>query len=238
MSYVVIQVRRFKESDVKGIQAHNQKERMNSKKSDIDCERSALYYDFHNHEPINYDHRVKEIIRNGYFGTRKVRKDATVIVGTVITSDKDFFGRLNFIEQKKFFQDAYDYLKERYGEKNIVAAVVHLDEKYPPHMHAISVPITEDGRLSASSLFTLKSLIELHDELPKLLQDKGFDIKKGSLRSEKTNADPVEKQIIKDLENENSALQAKIISLQNDLKAVEAKLNTVLKTNQRSLVSL
>lgn len=232
MSYAIIRVEKFKESDVKGIQMHNQRERIDFKHPDIDREKRALYYDLLNFKPISYDHRVKEIIENGYSRTSKIRKNAAMIVETLVTSDKEFFSRLNFIKQKKFFQDAYDYLKVRYGEKNIVAAVVHLDEKKAPHMHVISVPITEDGRLSARSVFNLKALIELQDALPKFLRDKGFDIKKGGLRNGITSIETSENQTIKDLENEisilkneNSALQNKIISLQNDLKVTLGELS-------------
>ncbi|NLH96319.1 MAG: hypothetical protein GX477_03140, partial [Clostridiaceae bacterium] len=37
-------------------------------------------------------------------------------------------------QQEKFFQESYKFLKDRYGEKNIVAATVHYDET-TPHMH-------------------------------------------------------------------------------------------------------
>ena len=222
MSYAVIHVQKFKMNDVKGIQIHNQRESPNSKNTDIEKEKSSLNYDLRNPEPVNYNHKVKEIIKEGYTIDKAIRKDAVVMTGTLVTSDKEFFSKLDQAEQKKYFQDAYDYLKDRYGEKNIVAAVVHLDEK-TPHMHVISVPITEDGRLSAKTLFDRKALRELQDQLPKVLQDKGFDVKRGELGSEKTHVSPAEfkKQEIKDLENEIKALQDKVISRQNDLKALQ-----------------
>ena len=33
----------------------------------------------------------------------------------------------------EYFRRAFDFLKERVGEENIISAVVHMDEKTPPH---------------------------------------------------------------------------------------------------------
>jgi hypothetical protein len=226
MSYAVIHVQKFKMNDVKGIQIHNQRESPNSKNKDIDREKTELNYDLRNPKLVNYNHKVKEIIKVGYTIDKAIRKDAVVMTGTLVTSDKEFFSKLSQAEQKKFFQDAYDYLKERYGEKNIVAAVVHLDEK-TPHMHVISVPITEDGRLSAKTLFDRKALRELQNELPKLLQDNGFDVKRGEPGSDKTHVSPAnfKKQEIHDLENEIKGLCDKAIARQNDLEILQGGLD-------------
>ncbi len=49
----------------------------------------------------------------------------------VVTSDREFFDVLDMVDpaqQKVFFKEAYSFLKDRYGEQNIVHAAVHLDE--------------------------------------------------------------------------------------------------------------
>ncbi|NBJ84097.1 hypothetical protein D5274_20355, partial [bacterium 1XD42-94] len=60
---------------------------------------------------------------------------------------------------RQFFQDAYDFLAERYGRENVISATVHLDEA-TPHMHFNFVPVTPDGRLSAKDVLTKQSLTE------------------------------------------------------------------------------
>ena len=63
-------------------------------------------------------------------------------------------------EQKAYFTMALDFISERVGEKNILSAVVHMDEK-TPHMHLCFVPITPDNKLSAKSILgNQKSLSE------------------------------------------------------------------------------
>lgn len=60
---------------------------------------------------------------------------------------------------RHFFQDAYDFLAERYGRENVISATVHMDEA-TPHMHFNFVPVTPDGRLSAKDVLTKQSLTE------------------------------------------------------------------------------
>jgi hypothetical protein len=54
-------------------------------------------------------------------------------------------------------------------------------------MHLCSVPLTEEGRLSAKTIFNRKALLQLQSELPKHLQNKGFDVQRGEAGSEKTH---------------------------------------------------
>jgi len=188
MSYLVCHVQKFKASDVKGTQIHNQRESQNSKNKDIDKDRTRLNYDLHNESHINYNQKVKEIIKDGYSVDKGIRKDAVVMTSTLVTSDSEYFKKLSNEEQKEFFKKSFEFLKEKYGEKNIISATVHMDEA-TPHMHLCSVPLTEDGRLSAKNIFDRKALLNLQDELPKYLQSNGFDIQRGEAGSEKTHLD-------------------------------------------------
>ena len=95
MSYFACHVKKFKSNDVRGLQIHNQRESSNSKNNDIDSYRTILNYDLHNKDKINYNQRIKEIIAKGYKGTKAIRKDATVMTSTIVTSDKLFFDKLS-----------------------------------------------------------------------------------------------------------------------------------------------
>ena len=89
----------------------------------------------------------------------KVRKDAVLMCSFVVGSDREFFGRLSPREQQQFFVDCTRFFAERYGEDNIISAVVHMDET-TPHLHLNLIPIA-DGRLSAKTLFGRKELQSL-----------------------------------------------------------------------------
>ena len=69
-------------------------------------------------------------------------------------------------------------MKDRYGEKNIVAATVHYDET-TPHMHYYMVPVTPDGRLSAKDIFTPAELKRLQTDYHQHMKNLGFDLERG-----------------------------------------------------------
>ena len=91
------------------------------------------------------------------------RKDAVVMNSFVLGSDKTFFDGLAKIEQYNFFSDCYQFFAERYGEENIIAAVVHNDET-TPHMHLNLMPVTKDGRLCSKQLFDKPQLQKLQTD--------------------------------------------------------------------------
>ncbi len=92
----------------------------------------------------------------------KVRKDAVLMCSFVVGSDRAFFKNLSPQEQEKFFVDCTRFFAERYGEDNIISAVVHMDET-TPHLHLNLIPIA-DGRLCAKQLFDRKALLNLQTD--------------------------------------------------------------------------
>jgi len=232
MSYLVCHVQKFKANDIKGTQIHNQRESKNSKNKDINRDRTTLNYDLHNEKHINYNHKVKEIIKDGYSVDKGIRKDAVVMTSTLITSDSEYFKKLLLEDQVTFFKQTYEFLKEKYGEKNIVAATVHLDET-TPHMHLCSVPLTEEGRLSAKTIFNRKALLQLQSELPKHLQNKGFDVQRGEAGSEKTHLNTQDFK----LKNKQEELKKSVIEFNKAYNELNIKSKTLenLTTNIFSL---
>ena len=72
-------------------------------------------------------------------------------------------------EIEKWAIDMYKFMSQKYGEQNIAAFVVHLDETNP-HIHCTLLPITERGKFSYDHFFGGKDegpekLKRLHDEL-------------------------------------------------------------------------
>lgn len=222
MSYLVCHMQKIKAVGVKGIQFHNQRERESKTNPDIEKEKSHLNYDLHNKENINYNEKVKNIISKNVITDRAIRKDAVVTSSFIVTSDKDFFSNMSDLQQRNFFKESYDFLGKRYGENNIVYASVHLDEK-TPHMHMGIVPVTEDNRLSAKSIFTRKELVDLQDEFHQHMIDKGFNIERG-VSSDRKHMETKEFKA-KTLDGNVKELELKMNSLQTDLKAVKTDLS-------------
>src|SRR5699024_6843961 len=132
-------------------------------------------YDLVNNGNIDYNERVKKIIDSQKTSTRKTRKDAVLVNELLITSDKDFFDKLDEDEKKRFFEMSHEFFVKRYGEQNIAYATVHNDEK-TPHMHLGVVPM-KDGRLQSKNVFNRTELRYIQEMFPKYMSKiKGFDI--------------------------------------------------------------
>lgn len=177
MSYAVIHMQKFKTGGIRGINNHNERLKESKTNPDIDPTKTHLNKDLHGEDDRTYYMRVKDRIAELDL-PKAVRKDAVTMCGFVATSDKEFFDKLPQSEQDRFFKESHDFLKNRYGEKNIVASKVHYDET-TPHLHCYIVPVTEDGRLSAKNVFTRSELRKLQTEYHKHMNDKGFELERG-----------------------------------------------------------
>lgn len=71
--------------------------------------------------------------------------------------------------------DVYNFMAKKYGEENIAAFIVHLDEKNP-HVHCTILPVTDNNKLSWKKVFSgeeskyegAKRFRQLHDEFAKV----------------------------------------------------------------------
>jgi len=180
VSFAIIHMQKMKSLAIKGMQIHNQREKESQTNGDIDPKKLHLNYDLVNGDyDINYKEKIETRIQEGVTTGKTIRKDAVKLASFLVTSDKDFFDQLDPREEKRFFEESYEFLAEKYGRENIVYAMVHKDEK-TPHMHVGFVPITEDGRLSAKEFFGGRQFLrDLQDEFHKHVKEKGFDLERG-----------------------------------------------------------
>ena len=129
------------------------------------------------------------------------RKDAVVMNSFVVGSDKTFFDGLPKMLQYSFFSDCAKFFEERYGEENVISAVVHLDET-TPHMHLNLIPITPDGRLCSKDLFDKPKLQQLQTDFYEAVGKKyGLQRgKEGSQAKHLSTAEYKAKKIIEEAE--------------------------------------
>lgn len=179
MSFAILHMQKLKQPAIKGIQIHNQREKESQTNPDIDEERTHLNYDLVNPGAIDYDEKINKMIEEGVTTNKAIRKDAVKLASFLVTSDSEYFQNLSEKEERRFFESAYEFFAEEYGDKNIAYASVHKDEK-TPHMHVGFVPITEDGRLSAKDFFGKKQqLAQLQDKFHEHMVNEGFDLERG-----------------------------------------------------------
>ena len=152
---------KYHKQDVAPIEKENERdEKYEASNPQIDSERTRNNYRFTPYFGKTYTEfingRIKEL-------GLSPRKDAVVMNSFVLGSDKTFFDGLAKVEQYNFFSDCYKFFAERYGEENIIAAVVHNDET-TPHMHLNLMPVTKDGRLCSKQLFDKPQLQQLQTD--------------------------------------------------------------------------
>lgn len=130
-----------------------------------------------NHAKTDYwtlaEARIAEVV------TRKVRADQVRAVEVIMTGSPEGFirdkeGRAADYSKSKWAGDNLRFLQEKYGKQNVVSFTLHQDEK-TPHVHAVIVPITPDGRLSAKDTFTRQSLRELQTDYAQAMAPHGFE---------------------------------------------------------------
>ena len=190
---------KYHKQDVAPIEKENERdENYEASNPQIDSERTRNNYRFTPYFGKTYTEfingRIKEL-------GLSPRKDAVVMNSFVLGSDKTFFDGLAKIEQYNFFSDCYKFFAERYGEENIIAAVVHNDET-SPHMHLNLMPVTEDGRLCSKQLFDKPQLHKLQTDFYEEVGKKyGLERgKEGSQRKHLSTAEFKAKKIIEQAE--------------------------------------
>lgn len=190
---------KYHKQDVAPIEKENERdENYEASNPQIDSERTRNNYRFTPYFGKTYTEfingRIKEL-------GLSPRKDAVVMNSFVVGSDKQFFDGLSRVEQYNFFSDCYKFFAERYGEENIIAAVVHNDET-TPHMHLNLMPITSDGRLCSKQLFDKPQLQQLQTDFYEEVGKK-YGLQRGKEGSQKKHLSTAEfkaKKIIEQAE--------------------------------------
>lgn len=119
---------------------------------------------------------------------------------------------------------------ERYGEENIISAIVHIDETNP-HMHLNLIPVL-NGRLCSKQLFDRKALRELQSDFHEKVGKK-WGLKRGKIGSTAEHLETAEfkaKNIIEGAEQQadetkKQARQQAEDYLQGIHSAIEAETN-------------
>lgn len=146
--------------DVAPIERENERDE-NYKSNNPQIDSSKTKYNYHMHSP---DRSYTEFINKRITELNlSPRKDAVVMNSFVVGADKAFFDGLSKLSQYNFFSDCTKFFEERYGMKNVISAVIHMDET-TPHMHLNLVPITPEGRLCSKDLFDKSKLRQLQTD--------------------------------------------------------------------------
>lgn len=106
------------------------------------------------------------------------RADVKTMAGWVVTAPQE----LNHSLHRKFFEETYTFLADRYGEENVIQAIVHNDESGQPHLHFDFIPAAPDKKhhcekICANDVINPKELRNFHPDLQKHLSSKNINVK-------------------------------------------------------------
>lgn len=79
----------------------------------------------------------------------KTRSNSVIALDAIYTASGEFFKGKSNEECNQYFRDCLEFHQRKFG--HVISAIVHYDET-TPHMHILSVPLTQDGRLSAREI--------------------------------------------------------------------------------------
>lgn len=133
----------------RGQQRHNErKEGQKHRNRNIDPTRTKDNVWLTPDDGKTFNERIQSILEENYTGKRKPRWDSVKMCEITVQIGGDLAENGTEEEQVEALKQAFEELKETYGETNIVSAVIHVDET-TPHLHFDFVPITRKGGLSA-----------------------------------------------------------------------------------------
>ena len=176
MSYAILRFAKHKGGASKALSAHHERTK-EFYASNPDIDKSRTVQNYHLIAPRwSYEQEIRHRIRMA--GCR-VRKDSVKFVDTLVTVSPEF-AEVHESEMPEYFNRAFEFLKERIGEANIISAVVHMDEK-TPHLHLCFVPLTKDGRLSAKEILgNKKAMIQWQDDFYACMSERWTELERGA----------------------------------------------------------
>lgn len=236
MSYAIMRLEKRNSKNIVGMFRHNERKTENHFNVDINKELSHLNYQLIDCK--SYSEKINKEIKERYKVNKSIRKDAVLCVEVLFTSDKEFFDKLTPEEERKYFEKSVEFLKEQFGEKNVVFATVHKDET-TPHLHAGFIPMTDDGRLNYKNFVNgREGLIKLQNEYFKKMVEIFPELERGK-NAEETRAKHITNQEYKIqqketiLKEKEKTVMVKIEELEKNSIELEEKKNKIKKLKEK-----
>lgn len=239
MSYAIVRNEKLTRAEINGKCTHNDRKAKNHSNKDIDPTRTHLNYYIKKNEftyTKEFDKYMKENNPQGH-----LKSNSIVMCQMIFTSDQGFFDKIGEKETKRYFDECYKFIcnYKNLGEKNIIAAVVHLDEG-APHMHLMYVPVihTKDKEGNNIDKICARDFWKGRDSYRKLqdayfnhVKSKGFDLERGMF-VEDTNRKHytiAEYKQITNYENTKKVLNNIKLELPNTPDITDIKVNRLSK---------
>ncbi|MEX0381694.1 MobV family relaxase [Leuconostoc sp. MS02] len=160
-----------------------------------------------------------------------MKRDDVKALATWIVTLPEELSESSYEQQSAFFEATKQFLDNRYGKENAMAAVVHYDET-TPHLHYAFVPVVFDAKkerykVSAKEVLTRHDLQTFHDDLDQDLKKVLPFYEKGVLNNKTLPFENVAE--IKKYNDQFKALKEELANVEENISAKKALLKV---TNQ------
>ena len=215
-------------------------ERGRRQSSFVHAEKSRRYLNrnfrvANNRHEMTLPEAIKDRISEGYNGKRKIRSDAKKYLQVILTGSNKEMNEIFKNQQKAedWIKANKAFIEKEFGKNNLVRFSLHRDEK-TPHIHAVVVPLTEDGRLSAKEVMGNKTKLQAYQDRYAAAMNK-FGLERG-LRSTGIRHESA-KDYYKRLNAEPKERVEISYSKQNFLGITSKDKNATIKSQQKALKS-
>ncbi len=187
MSYAIVRNEKLTRAEINGKGTHNDRKAKNHTNKDIDPTRTHLNY-YIKKNKLTYTKEFDKYMKENNLQSH-LRSNSIIMCQMVFTSDQAFFDKIGEKETKRYFNECYKFIcnYKSLGEKNIISAVVHLDEG-SPHMHLMFVPVVHTKDKDGNNIDKIcsrdfwkgrDSYRKLQDAYFNHVKSKGFDLERG-----------------------------------------------------------
>lgn len=170
---------------------------------------------------------IEDKAKYEYRGKRALQKNAVLAREIISNPSRDMFEGLDIEQQKalmlEFTKDACEWMRNEFGERNVLGYSIHLDETHP-HTHFVIMPMTEDGRISQKAFFKGPAdLKRQHREYRAFMNEQGWSF---DMENKYEAFDDVPMPVYKANAERLEQMRGKQTeALRNAQKAAESRLN-------------
>ena len=155
-NWSVARVNQYSAAKIGKVERHNERKNQTYENMNVELDRSEMNIVFADTGGLTYNDYLQKKIEAGDVSTRGLRKDAALFDEMIIDVNTDYFETHGGYEfAKQFYEEAFHFAQELYGEQNIISAVMHADELnkeitekygypvYHYHLHVVALPVVE-----------------------------------------------------------------------------------------------
>ena len=155
-NYSVARVEQHTAADIGKSERHIERKNESYENMNVDLSRTPLNIHFKSCSELTYNAQLDQMVKEGTVSLRGLKKDAKVFDEMIFDVNTAYFEQHGGYEYAcRFYEEAFHFAEEEYGQGNIISAVMHADELntalteqmghpvYHYHMHVVALPVVE-----------------------------------------------------------------------------------------------